>query len=91
LRDIELNRAPPWLPKLFFLLSLFQLKDEPEGKGKRQLRKAPFCFENWLEIISRRAEGMWESRSDFQGLWEWWENSFIVFPCFPQTVISCAL
>jgi hypothetical protein len=29
------------------------LKDEPEGKGKRQLRKAPFCFENWLEIISQ--------------------------------------
>jgi hypothetical protein len=21
--------------------------------------------------------------SDFQGLWERWENSFIVFPCFP--------
>jgi hypothetical protein len=27
-----------------FTLSLFQLKDEPEGKGKRQLRKAPFLF-----------------------------------------------
>ena len=33
---------------------------------------------------------MWESRSDFQGLWEGWENSFIVFPCFPQSVISTA-
>jgi hypothetical protein len=30
------------------------------------------------------AVGMWESLlSDFQGLWEGWENSFIVFPCFP--------
>jgi hypothetical protein len=28
--------------------------------------------------------GMWESLvSDFQGLWEGWENRFIVFPCFP--------
>jgi hypothetical protein len=37
------------------------------------------------------AVGMWESLlSDFQGLWEGWENSFIVFPCFPQTVISTA-
>jgi hypothetical protein len=35
------------------------------------------------------AVGMWKSLlSDFQGLWEGWENSFIVFPCFPQTVIS---
>jgi hypothetical protein len=42
-----------------------------------------FWFENWVKIISLRAEGMWESRSDFQGLWEGWENSFIVFPCFP--------
>ena len=31
------------------------------------------------------AVGMWESLlSDFQGLWEGWENSFIVFPCFPS-------
>jgi hypothetical protein len=66
------------------------LKDEPEGEGIRQLRKAPFWFENWIEITSRRVEGMWESRSDFQGLWEVWENSFIVFPCFPQTVNSSA-
>ena len=29
------------------------------------------------------AVGMWESRSDFQGLWKEWENSFIVFPLFP--------
>ena len=30
------------------------------------------------------AVGWWESLlSDFQGLWEGWENSFIVFPCFP--------
>jgi hypothetical protein len=30
------------------------------------------------------AVGMWESLlSDFQGLWEGWENSFIVFPPFP--------
>jgi hypothetical protein len=30
------------------------------------------------------AVGMWESLlSDFQGLWEGWENSFTVFPCFP--------
>jgi hypothetical protein len=27
---------------------------------------------------------------DFQGLWEGWENGFIVFPCFPQTGISTA-
>ena len=26
----------------------------------------------------------------FQGLWEGWENSLIVFPGFPQTVISTA-
>jgi len=33
---------------------------------------------------SSRRWGMWESLlSDFQGLWEGWENSFIVFPCFP--------
>jgi hypothetical protein len=31
------------------------------------------------------AVGMWESLlSDFHGLWEGWENSFIVFPCFPS-------
>ena len=37
------------------------------------------------------AVGMWESLlSDFQGLWEGWENSFIVFPCFPRTAISTA-
>jgi hypothetical protein len=29
-------------------------------------------------------------RSDFQGQWEGWKNSFIVFPCFPRTVISTA-
>jgi hypothetical protein len=30
------------------------------------------------------AVGKWESLlGDFQGLWEGWENSFIVFPCFP--------
>ena len=30
------------------------------------------------------AVGMWKSLlSDFQGLWEGWENSFIVFPSFP--------
>jgi hypothetical protein len=55
------------------------------------LRRLLLGFVNWIEIISRRAEGMWESRSDFQGLREVWENSFIVFPCFPQTVISSAL
>jgi hypothetical protein len=29
-------------------------------------------------------------RSDFQGLWEGWENSLIVFPGFPQAAISMA-
>jgi hypothetical protein len=39
------NRALPWLPnKSSFAKSLFQLKDEPEGEGIRQLRKAPFGF-----------------------------------------------
>jgi hypothetical protein len=28
----------------FLTLSLFQLKDEPEREGIRQLRKAPFYF-----------------------------------------------
>jgi len=27
---------------------------------------------------------------DFQGEWEGWKNSFIVFPCFPLTGISTA-
>ena len=30
--------------KTCYPLSLFQLKDEPEGEGIRQLRKAPFWF-----------------------------------------------
>jgi hypothetical protein len=30
--------------KNLFPLSLFQLKDEPEREGIRQLRKAPFYF-----------------------------------------------
>jgi hypothetical protein len=91
LRDDEPTERVMVTKIYFFPHSLFQSKDEPEGEGIRQLRKAPFWFENWIEIISRRAEGMWESRSDFQDLWEGWENSFIVFPCFPQIVISSAL
>jgi len=64
------------------------LKDEPEGEGIGQLRKAPFGLK--LDRDYQPPGGMWESRSDFQGLWEVWENGFIVFPCFPQTVISSA-
>jgi hypothetical protein len=60
------NRALPGYQINLLPLSLFQLKDEPEGEGIRQLRKAPFWFESWIEIISRRVEGMWESRSDFR-------------------------
>ena len=70
-------------------LSLFQLKDEPEEAGTRQLRKAPFWFENWVKIISRRAEGMWESRSDFQGLWEAWFSHAFHKPSFPPSFNPC--
>jgi hypothetical protein len=80
LRDDEVTERCHGYQNYFFSLSLFQLKDEPEGDGNRQLRKAPFGFENWLEIISRRAEGMWESRSDFQGLWEGVGKQFYRFP-----------
>jgi hypothetical protein len=34
---------------------------------------------------------MWESPSDFQGLWEAQENPAFGFPRFPQPVISIAL
>jgi hypothetical protein len=34
----------PGYQKNLYLLSLFQLKDEPEREGIRQLRKAPFYF-----------------------------------------------
>jgi hypothetical protein len=45
----------------------------------------PWDVEVWdLHPVVVAAVGMWESHlSDFQGLWEGWENSFIVFPCFP--------
>jgi hypothetical protein len=40
-------------------------------------------WESFLPVVVA-AVGMWESLlSDFQGLWEGWENSSIVFPCFP--------
>ena len=40
-------------------------------------------WESFIPVVVG-AVGMWESLlSDFQGLWEGWENSFIVFPCFP--------
>jgi hypothetical protein len=46
----------------------------------------PGTLKVWENIhpVVVAAVGMWESLlSDFQGLWEGWENSFIVFPCFP--------
>jgi hypothetical protein len=40
-------------------------------------------WESFIPVVVA-AVGMWESLvSDFQGLWEGWENSLIVFPCFP--------
>ncbi len=33
---------------------------------------------------------MWESRRDFQRVWEGWESGFYGFPCFPHAVISMA-
>jgi hypothetical protein len=45
------------------------------------------------EISSPWSSWRWECgnrRSDFQGLWDGWENGFIVFPGIPQTVISTA-
>jgi hypothetical protein len=43
-RLIEKQRPALVTKRNLLILSLFQLKDEPEGKGKRQLRKAPFLF-----------------------------------------------
>jgi hypothetical protein len=45
LRDDEETKCPMVTKIIFFSLSLFQLKDEPERAGIRRLRKAPFYFE----------------------------------------------
>jgi hypothetical protein len=46
-------------------VSIFSLKDEPEGSGE---------WGSFLFIVSKgivvEAVGMWESRSDFQGRWK---------------------
>jgi hypothetical protein len=38
----ELSATSHGYQRNLLTLSLFQLKDEPEGEGDRQLRKAPF-------------------------------------------------
>ena len=42
LRDGEETKRSNGYQRAFLVLSLFQLKNEPEGEGNRQLRKAPF-------------------------------------------------
>ncbi len=58
---------------------------------KQQVGKWETCF--WFSTFPRRAGavGMWESRSDFQGLWETKGNLGSVFLVFHASVISAAL
>jgi hypothetical protein len=88
------------------LRSIFSLKNEPEGGSEAIRRRVPFlvlvlergqqvgkwetCF--WFSTFPRVAEavGMWESRSDFQGLWQTTENLGLVFLVFHAPVISLA-
>jgi hypothetical protein len=41
-------------------------------------------------IVVAVAVVMWESRRDFQGVWEAWKAGLYGFPCFPYSVISMA-
>ena len=41
-------------------------------------------------IIAAVAVGMWESRRDFQGVWEGWKAGFMAFQAF-HTPALCAL
>jgi len=50
--------------------SLFQSKDEPEGLGKAVRDDSFLKFEFRESVAAVEAVGMWESRSDFQALWE---------------------
>jgi hypothetical protein len=58
---------------------------------KQQVGKWETCF--WFSTFPRRAGavGMWESRSDFQGLWETKGNLGLVFLFFHAPVISTIL
>jgi hypothetical protein len=58
---------------------------------KQQVGKWETCF--WFSTFPRRAGavGMWESRSDFQGLWETQGNLGSVFLVFHAPVISTVL
>jgi hypothetical protein len=40
--------------------------------GRQLIGDTSACFGFVLSISSRRAAGVWESRRDFQGLWERW-------------------
>src|SRR3981189_2580146 len=55
---------------------------------KQQVGKGQTCL--WFATSPRRAGavGMWESRSDFQGLWETKGNLGLVFLVFHAPVIS---
>src|SRR5258707_1836985 len=55
---------------------------------RQQVGKWETCF--WFSTFPRVVEavGMWESRSDFQGLWETTENLGLVFLVFYAPVIS---
>jgi len=50
-----------------------------------------FGFESFETELAAGAVGMWESRSDFQGLWETEENLGLVFLVFHAPVISTVL
>jgi hypothetical protein len=58
---------------------------------KQQVGKWETCF--WFSTFPRRAGavGRWESRSDFQGLWETQGNLGLVFLVFHAPVISTVL
>ena len=58
---------------------------------KQQVGKWETCF--WFSTFPRRAGAveMWESRSDFQGLWETKGNLGLVFLVFHAPVISTVL
>ena len=57
---------------------------------RQQVGKLETCF--WFSTFPRvaGAVGMWESRSDFQGLWEMKGNLGLVFLVFHAPVISMA-
>jgi hypothetical protein len=70
------------------------LKNEPEGGSEAIRRQGSFLefgFLRFRDTNTAGAVGMWESRNDFQGLWETKGNLGLVFLVFHAPVISTVL